>query len=202
MAESMPESAGHRSVYEELDQYPWEEDTEFQGGLTAILGIDPPPEQASELTLRAKCFYYQRKFNKAVDFDAYKSYLQTHQQAPSSSPTDHTSSEPATTTSRVNPFPEPTSLPAWTALAATNPPPVTASQVPEGPKLNYQEIVDLIQSGKPIPGIKDIPDTVLAGQGTSATQARRAKPWEKEGPTNGNLELVAGAIKAGKSMNA
>lgn len=56
----MAESAVDRSVYEELDQYPWDEDTEFQGGLTAILGNDPPPEQASELTLRARCFYYQR----------------------------------------------------------------------------------------------------------------------------------------------
>lgn len=56
----MAESAVDRSVYEELDLYPWEEDTEFQGGLTAILGNDPPPEQASELTLRARCFYYQR----------------------------------------------------------------------------------------------------------------------------------------------
>ncbi|KAE9963946.1 hypothetical protein BLS_003102 [Venturia inaequalis] len=200
----MAEPALDRSVYEELDQYPWDEDTEFQGGLTAILGNDPPPEQASELTLRARCFYYQRKFNKTVDFDAYKSHLRAQQQSQvaSAPASDLTPSRPAATASRSNPFPEPTSLPAWTALAATDPPPVTASQVPEGPKLNYQEIVDLIQSGKPIPGIKDIPDTVLAGQGTSATQSRRAKPWEKEGPADGNLGLVAGAIKAGKFMNA
>lgn len=140
-----------------------------------------------------------RKFDKAVDFDAYKSYLQAQQQSQASSklPVKHDQIN-----SRSNPFSEPTSLPAWTALAATDPAPVTASQVPEGPKLNYQEIVDLIQSGKPIPGIKDIPDTVLAGQGTSATQIRRAKPWEKEGPANGNLELVAGAIKAAKFMDA
>lgn len=135
-----------------------------------------------------------------MDFDAYKSHLQAQQQSPASSQSP--ASEPPTTASRSNPFPEPTSLPAWTALAATDPPPVTASQVPSEPKLNYQEIVDLIQSGKPIPGIKEIPDTVLAGQGTSATQSRRAKPWEKEGPANGNLELVAGAIKAGKFMDA
>lgn len=56
----MPESAVDRSVYDELDQFPWDEDAEFQGGLTAILGNNPPPEQASELTLRARCFYYQR----------------------------------------------------------------------------------------------------------------------------------------------
>lgn len=138
-----------------------------------------------------------RKFNKAVDFDAYKLYLQGQQQSQPSSQSSH----PPSTTTISNPFPELTSSPAWTALAATNPPPST-SQVPDGPKLSYQEIVDLIQSGKPIPGIKDIPDTVLAGQGTSSTQTRRAKPWEKEGPATVNLELVAGAIKAGKFMDA
>ena len=49
--------------------------------------------------------------------------------------------------------------------------------------MSYQEIVDLIQSGEPVPGIKVIPQTVLAGQGTTATQERRRKPWEKDQPT-------------------
>ena len=52
----------------------------------------------------------------------------------------------------------------------------------DGPKLSYQEIVDLIQSGKTIPGIKEIPTTVLAGQGTTATKSTRRKPWEKDTP--------------------
>jgi hypothetical protein len=215
----MAESTADSSVYEQLDSYPWDSDQEFQGGLTAILGNDPPAEQASELTLRARCFYYQRlvtcigcsilritadnerrKFNTPVDFDAYKSYIQAKRQSQSQASSQPP--VPQTTAFMSNPFPEPSSLPAWTALAATNPPPASTSEVPAGPKLSYQEIVDLIQSGKPIPGIKEIPDTVLAGQGTSSTQTRRAKPWEKDGSTNGNLELVAGAIKAGKFMDA
>jgi hypothetical protein len=46
-------------------------------------------------------------------------------------------------------------------------------------KFSYQEIVDMIQNGKPIPGIKNIPSTVLAGQGTTAAKSTRRKPWEK-----------------------
>jgi hypothetical protein len=58
-----------------------------------------------------------------------------------------------------------------------------ASNEPEpGPKFSYQEIVEMIQSGKPIPGIKEIPDTVLEGQGTTATKSARRKPWEKDVP--------------------
>jgi hypothetical protein len=40
--------------------------------------------------------------------------------------------------------------------------------------------VELITSGQPVPGIKEIPPTVLEGQGTEPTKPRRKKPWEKE----------------------
>jgi hypothetical protein len=31
-----------------------------------------------------------------------------------------------------------------------------------------------------VPGIKEIPNTVLEGQGTEPVKARRKKPWEKD----------------------
>lgn len=51
---------GLTDVYESLEQYNWNDDAEFQSGLSAILGSNSSPEQASELTLRARCFYYAR----------------------------------------------------------------------------------------------------------------------------------------------
>ncbi|ODV59715.1 uncharacterized protein ASCRUDRAFT_14739 [Ascoidea rubescens DSM 1968] len=42
---------------------------------------------------------------------------------------------------------------------------------------NYQNIVELILSGKPIPGIKKIPNTVLKESSKSVKQQRK-KPWE------------------------
>jgi hypothetical protein len=47
-------------TYEALESYNWDDDVEFQSGLSAILGSNPTPEQAAELTLRARCFYYAR----------------------------------------------------------------------------------------------------------------------------------------------
>jgi hypothetical protein len=47
-------------VYETLEKYNWDDDVEFQSGLSAILGTNSTPEQAAELTLRARCFYYAR----------------------------------------------------------------------------------------------------------------------------------------------
>jgi len=44
----------------------------------------------------------------------------------------------------------------------------------------FAEICEMIAQGKPIPGIKEIPDTILEGQGTHASATRRKKPWEKD----------------------
>jgi hypothetical protein len=51
---------GLNDVYEALERYNWDDDVEFQSGLDAILGNNSTPEQAAELALRARCFYYAR----------------------------------------------------------------------------------------------------------------------------------------------
>jgi len=49
----------------------------------------------------------------------------------------------------------------------------------EGKAATFDEIVELIQSGKPIPGIRQIPDQLNSNTpSTSSVQARK-KPWEK-----------------------
>ena len=49
--------------FQQLEDYAWDSDTEFQSGLQAILGPDPSAEQAEHLTLRARCFYFARYDN-------------------------------------------------------------------------------------------------------------------------------------------
>ncbi|KAJ3273529.1 hypothetical protein HDV01_004296, partial [Terramyces sp. JEL0728] len=50
----------------------------------------------------------------------------------------------------------------WKNTLATVPtePPVIEKQEDEGPKLSFQDIMDKIQRGEEIPGIKQIPTTV------------------------------------------
>ena len=48
------------SFFEQLDNYAWESDTEFQSGLSAILSSATSQEQKEELSLRARCFYFAR----------------------------------------------------------------------------------------------------------------------------------------------
>ena len=44
---------------------------------------------------------------------------------------------------------------------------------------SFDQIVELISTGQPIPGIRDVPGTVLEGQASQTTKERRRKPWEK-----------------------
>ena len=48
------------ALFQQLESYPWDSDNEFQSGLQAILGPNPTPEQAQQLELRARCFYFSR----------------------------------------------------------------------------------------------------------------------------------------------
>lgn len=43
---------------------------------------------------------------------------------------------------------------------------------------SFAHIVELITTGQPVPGIQQIPDTVLEGHETPSTVAGRRKPWE------------------------
>ncbi|MCJ1285381.1 hypothetical protein MMC26_004721 [Xylographa opegraphella] len=140
-------------LFHQLDTYQWASDEEFQSGLRAILGPDPKPEQAEQLTLRARCFYYSRKHNLAVDFDAYREW---HARLGSST---QMKLEDAVNQSSEK-FED------------------RAAEPPAPYPLSFSHIVDLITSGQPVPGVKDIPNTVLDGQASQATRPQRRKPWE------------------------
>ncbi|RAL58286.1 hypothetical protein DID88_002241 [Monilinia fructigena] len=155
------------NIYKDLESYPWSTDNEFQGGLSAILGNASSPDQIRELTIRAQCFYLSRKKNVVIDFDGYKAYLTTQSSDPST-----TTALPLNTTPSSNaPLHHENDLPP--ASTTTN-----QKTAPYPP--SFAEIVAMIQAGIPIPGIRDIPDTVLTDQGTKPVARKRRKPWEKD----------------------
>lgn len=43
---------------------------------------------------------------------------------------------------------------------------------------NYKELVQLILAGKEVPGIKQIPNTILPDKVSKSTKTQRVKPWE------------------------
>ena len=227
-------------LFTRLENYPWSADYEFQAGLAAILGqpsivASPTPvripadDSNRDLHLRARCFYFARKFPEqtgpsGVDFDAYGAW-RSRQHAdncaqleltnpPPSAPSapsslDTTPEKPQAASSitfmeangHLSPSPSPSRaqhdstdqsmfepVPSWQkstlASASTSSPSqhLAEGDLPSGeelpPALSFQEIKALIEEGKPIPGIKDIPNTVLEGQGSEAQLEKRRKPWE------------------------
>ncbi|CAO2648593.1 Nn.00g078600.m01.CDS01 [Neocucurbitaria sp. VM-36] len=166
---------GLNDVYDALERYNWDDDVEFQSGLSAILGSNSSPDQAAELALRARCFYYARKYNKNIDFDAYKAYRNARNRPPPTPPTTTT-----TTNGAQAPSQDPVGLASTDTAGGIMPVPANPAEPPAPYPTSFAQIVELITSGQPIPGIKEIPPTVLTGQGTEPAKARRKKPWEKE----------------------
>ena len=46
-------------LFQQVESYPWNEDSDFQNGLNAILG-NSASEQREDIALQARCFYYTR----------------------------------------------------------------------------------------------------------------------------------------------
>jgi hypothetical protein len=124
-----------------------------------------------------------RKFNINIDFDGYKAYRNARGRPPPVlfSATNGISQASADTIS----IPESNNEAAGGIMPAT-----TSSTEPPAPyPTSFAHIVELISNGQPVPGIKEIPSTVLEGQGTQSAKQRRKKPWENE--ENGMAEEVA-----------
>ena len=138
----------------------------------------------------------RRKYDTSVDFDAYRTYRAAHN---CPSPVANGLPSPAATAPFFN---DPTA-PSHNALEPTAgtrsapssgapetaggvlPAPANPAEPPAPYPTTFAHIVELITSGQPIPGIMEIPNTVLEGQGTQPEKARRKKPWEKDQGTEG-----------------
>lgn len=56
-----------------------------------------------------------------------------------------------------------------------------SSSEPSAPyPTSFSQIVDLITTGQPIPGLKEVPDTLLTGQQSQPITVKRKKPWERD----------------------
>lgn len=161
-------------LYHQLDEYPWDQDEEFQGGLRAILGSVQDPAQVEHLTLRAKCYYYARKSGTPVDFDGYKQWIESLRGG--NQETNGAANTVNASTSQPTPAQPAQSTPtdpegSVGGMGGMGNAPYSAS---------FAEICEMIAEGKPIPGIKDIPDTILEGQASESQTQKRKKPWEND----------------------
>ncbi|KAL8838026.1 MAG: hypothetical protein Q9170_002307 [Blastenia crenularia] len=160
------------SIYHQLESYPFTTDPEFQSGLSKILSSSSTSQNPEPLTLRARCFYFSRKQNVPIDFDSYVSWRAAQDLPPVTAPLIPTTEESPIPEARGNGVSSETSRDAGQNQQKEQP----SAPYPS----SFSEIVELITKGEPIPGIKDVPDTLLTGQESTAVTAKRKKPWEKD----------------------
>ncbi|KAL3459872.1 hypothetical protein BJX64DRAFT_290868 [Aspergillus heterothallicus] len=182
-ASSIEQQPSYTNIFESLRAYPFETDQEFASGLAIILGHSETPaseEEISrddELVLQAKCYYFARKINivSPIVVADYKSWLEAR-----------TASNNFVNQLRVTETPEyEPSKTVSLSHASTYPeqqPTRPLSQEPAYPT-SFAHIVELITTGQPVPGIQQVPDTLLTGQGAASAKSKRRKPWEKEEST-------------------
>lgn len=150
-------------VFAQIETYDWSSDLEFQRGLQSILSSSSAGEQRGHLINRAKCFYFSKKQGMKVDFAAYCSWIEQRKKA-LSGPNGQ----------------NPESLGLSTHLNDAQRGSAPGSGEPPAPyPTTFSQIVELISTGQPIPGIKDIPATVLEGQASRPVANKRRKPWER-----------------------
>lgn len=155
------------AVHAEFHNFNWNEFDDFNQGIQEVLENyleslreqDPsitsiPAAQRQQLVDQAKSFFYCSKTGNILNLDEYYAWARTNNAKIQELPDEVQIKE-------IDDASEPQSTPEDAPYSS-----------------NYQQLVELIVSGKPVPGIKDIPDTVLADQKSEASAPARKKPWD------------------------
>lgn len=114
-----------------------------------------------------------------IHCEAYKSWLASQSTGELADPTTATDSSQRPT--------EPSGVPNVSGTEASTPVPEPAYPS------SFAHIVELITTGQPIPGIEEIPDTVLTGHDIASEKPRRRKPWEKDDAAPAQDEMIGNA---------
>ncbi|KAK4150126.1 hypothetical protein C8A00DRAFT_18290 [Chaetomidium leptoderma] len=197
------------AAFRKFDSYPWARDRSFLQGLMATLGPSLvnntdgfTRQKALSTTLQARIWWYKSRFNTDIDRAAYEAHSAAHPSSPISPDASILakldeiqqrmgggggSSSSATGNEQHN-------IPAW----QLNAPKVDLSKKADDgaghtntgdgapyPE-NFQALIEAVTMGKPIPGIKEIPDTVVRPPGVTPFGKMKAprKPWEKDVPAD------------------
>lgn len=166
-------------IYKDYLNYDWDSFTEFQEGLAQILDnyLDNMKEQDPSITSipaldkqqlidQAKSFFYCSHSGNILNLDDYSQWkLHNGDKFDKNKKiveiTESESQEQEQESQQDQ--------------NKTDDPPYSS---------NYQQLVELIVSGKPVPGLKHIPDTVLKDQSSKSDAKQRVKPWEKNREEN------------------
>ncbi|KAF4502873.1 hypothetical protein FAGAP_921 [Fusarium agapanthi] len=136
------------------------------------------------MAIHARIFYYAQRIGVSIEFSAYKAWLASNPdyQPPDVLPEEYRQRDVA----NASPVPvldwqkaaPKTDLYVDRKTAAAQ----SGSQDQPSYPMGFAEMIKLIQEGKPVPGIRQIPNTVVRDPAVKPVGARAVprKPWEKD----------------------
>ncbi|CAG8514647.1 18633_t:CDS:2 [Acaulospora morrowiae] len=156
-------------IFEEFEKYDFNNDANFQSGLSSILDNSKSEEEVERLIKRAKWFYFSRVFQK-FDYDEYLAWQSSNSSISLSTPEEKSSSKLVPTTSDSE---------SITVTSSDNSEQHNnISETPQYPR-SFMQLAEMISNNQPIPGIKTIPDEINKGTPSNSALKPRPKPWEK-----------------------
>ncbi|RMJ07415.1 hypothetical protein BHE90_007260 [Fusarium euwallaceae] len=190
-ADSIRALKDDNAIFTAFDSYPWTKDKMFMSGLYAILG-EPgqqnPQASLADMAIHARVFYYSQRIGVMIDFTAYKAWLASN---PDHTPPDvlpeeyrrrdgtNASPPPALDWQKAAPKAD---LYIDRKAAAAQ----TGSEDQPNYPMGFAEMIKLLKEGKPVPGIRQIPNTIVRDPSVKPVGARAVprKPWEKDAATD------------------
>ncbi|KAI0846479.1 hypothetical protein F5Y00DRAFT_142254 [Daldinia vernicosa] len=198
------------ALYQAFDSYPWIKDRVFTEQLSSTLTNSQPGDLSlSEIALQTRIQRFKQQTQIEVDGGAYNQWLTQNNRRPPSIVSEQAVAVEAMTISnpadrklahllvelgdplgqlalqQITPDSANVEVPSWQSAAPTaelfiEKDPSSADPDKEPYPKKFEEIVAFLQTGQPIPGIRQIPDTVIEDPAftTHGRLAAPPKPWE------------------------
>ncbi|KAI0467833.1 hypothetical protein F4859DRAFT_226476 [Xylaria cf. heliscus] len=195
-------------AFKAFDTYPWQADQLFNRNLTsALYAVEPDGSQLAEMALQMRIDRFAERIKIQIDKDAYKQWLSKTgniqprlfsdqnlaQEVEGNVPPEQRrlailNAEFGYPTDQSAQAPVDSSIPSWQRAAPkaelfvprnAGPSNSDGTAVPYPKK--FEEIVKFLETGETIPGIRQIPDTVIDDPSisTRGTMEVPLKPWER-----------------------
>ncbi|KAI9259419.1 hypothetical protein BDA99DRAFT_605780 [Phascolomyces articulosus] len=141
-------------TFQAFNNYDFDNDEKFQFGMSSILkSSEEDPSTHDEVVERAKWFYYT-KFIKSFDLETFREWNSKNDSEKSKKETKVESNEDKEKKDDDTPR-----------------------------RFTFQELVEMIETGQEIPGIRQIPNKINEGTPSEAKLSVRQKPWETAAAT-------------------
>ncbi|KAI8359039.1 hypothetical protein B0O80DRAFT_495671 [Mortierella sp. GBAus27b] len=186
-------SQQQEQVFEKFEAYDFENDVTFQAGLKSIVSNNQnrSEKEQQEAIQNARYFYFAR-FIQNFDHSQYKEW-----RAQRSSSTGVSSEERRENKEQEQGSSMQVESQSSSAEVASN----TAASDPSYPK-SFQEICELIATGQPIPGIRQIPNNLAEGTPSEPAMAPRLKPWEQKKAATAPASASTSGTQEEPTLNA